>query len=70
VSLEKFLQINSGILHVIVQGLGFVGSVIPCCGNAVNGDYAVIGVDQNTEMSRRIPSMPVSGQVGPLYKQT
>lgn len=35
---------------VVVQGLGFVGSVMSLvCANAINGDYAVIGVDLPTK---------------------
>jgi UDP-N-acetyl-D-mannosaminuronate dehydrogenase len=53
-TLEIFLQTHSTILHVLVQGLGFVGSVMSLVvANAVNGDYTVIGVDQDTEAGRR-----------------
>jgi nucleotide sugar dehydrogenase len=39
---------------VLVQGLGFVGSVMSLVvANSVNGNYAVIGVDQDTETGRR-----------------
>ena len=37
---------------VVVQGLGFVGAVMfLVCANALNEDYAVIGVDLPTEVS-------------------
>jgi nucleotide sugar dehydrogenase len=39
---------------VLIQGLGFVGSVMSLVvANAINGDYAVIGVDQDTETGRQ-----------------
>ena len=37
---------------VVVQGLGFVGAVMSLvCANAINKDYAVIGIDLPTEES-------------------
>ncbi|MDP7196486.1 MAG: nucleotide sugar dehydrogenase, partial [SAR202 cluster bacterium] len=40
---------------VAVQGLGFVGSVMSLvCANAINGDYAVIGVDVPNEGGKKI----------------
>jgi nucleotide sugar dehydrogenase len=40
---------------VLVQGLGFVGSVMSLVvANAINGNYAVIGIEQDTEAGRRI----------------
>jgi nucleotide sugar dehydrogenase len=48
--LEKFLQKQADTPVVLIQGLGFVGSVMSLVvANAINGDYAVIGVDQDTE---------------------
>jgi len=39
---------------VLVQGLGFVGSVMSLViANAVNGDYTVIGIDQDTDTGRK-----------------
>jgi nucleotide sugar dehydrogenase len=53
-SLESFLQINADVPRVLIQGLGFVGSVMSLVvANAINGDYAVIGVDQDTEAGHR-----------------
>ena len=44
-SIDLFLKKNKKPV-VVVQGLGFVGSVMSLvCANAINGDYAVIGVD-------------------------
>jgi hypothetical protein len=41
-SLEKFLQKQTDTPVVLVQGLGFVGSVMSLVvANAINGDYAV-----------------------------
>lgn len=40
---------------MLVQGLGFVGSVMSLVvANAINGGYAVIGVEQDTEAGRRV----------------
>jgi nucleotide sugar dehydrogenase len=53
-SLESFLQLNADVPRVLVQGLGFVGSVMSLVvANAINGDYAVIGVDQDTVAGHR-----------------
>jgi UDP-N-acetyl-D-mannosaminuronate dehydrogenase len=53
-SLNTFLSKQQNKPVVLVQGLGFVGSVMSLVvANAVNGDYAVIGVDQDTETGRR-----------------
>jgi nucleotide sugar dehydrogenase len=53
-SLNNFLNKQSDIPIVLVQGLGFVGSVMSLVvANAINGDYAVIGIDQDTETGRR-----------------
>ena len=44
-SIDKFISKNNKPI-IVVQGLGFVGSVMSLvCANAINGDYAVIGVD-------------------------
>ena len=44
-SINDFVEKNSKTV-VAVQGLGFVGAVMSLvCANAINGDYAVIGVD-------------------------
>ena len=45
ISIDKFVSINNKPV-IAVQGLGFVGAVMSLvCANAINGDYAVIGVD-------------------------
>ena len=44
--IEAFLASNADRPVVVVQGLGFVGAVMSLvCANAVDGNYAVIGVD-------------------------
>jgi len=51
---QQFIAANYGKPIVVVQGLGFVGSVMSLVvANAINGDYAVIGVDQDTEAGRK-----------------
>jgi nucleotide sugar dehydrogenase len=53
-SLENFIKTHLSTPIVLVQGLGFVGSVMSLVvANAIDGDYAVIGVDQDTETGRR-----------------
>jgi nucleotide sugar dehydrogenase len=53
-TLKTFLKIQQNTQIVLVQGLGFVGSVMSLvAANAVNGKYAVIGVDQDTKAGRR-----------------
>jgi len=53
--LNSFLQNNSDKKIVVIQGLGFVGSVMSLvCANAINGDYAVIGVDLPSERGEKI----------------
>ncbi len=43
--IDEFITKNKKPV-VVVQGLGFVGAVMSLvCANAINGDYAVIGVD-------------------------
>ncbi len=45
-NLHNFLSSNEGNSVIVVQGLGFVGSVMSLvCANALSRDYAVIGVD-------------------------
>jgi nucleotide sugar dehydrogenase len=54
-TLNNFLEAQAGVPIVLVQGLGFVGSVMSLVvANAINGNYAVIGVDQDNEPGRRI----------------
>ena len=44
-SIDQFISKNNKPV-IAVQGLGFVGAVMSLvCANAINGDYAVIGVD-------------------------
>jgi nucleotide sugar dehydrogenase len=53
-SIEDFLNHQKNKPVVVVQGLGFVGSVMSLVvANATQGDYAVIGVDQDTQTGRR-----------------
>lgn len=52
---QTFLQNHPNLPLVLVQGLGFVGSVMSLvAANAINGDYVVIGIEQDTENGRRI----------------
>ena len=54
-NLKSFLQNNSDKKIVVIQGLGFVGSVMSLvCANAINGDYAVIGVDLPNNSGKKI----------------
>ena len=53
--IEKFVQKNQGKKIIAVQGLGFVGSVMSLvCANAINGDYAIIGIDLPTKRGKSI----------------
>ncbi len=53
--MKRFIKKYQGEKIVVVQGLGFVGSVMSLvCANAINGDYAVIGVDVPTERGKKI----------------
>ena len=53
--LKYFLQNNSSKKIIVVQGLGFVGSVMSLvCANAINGDYAIIGIDLPTKRGKSI----------------
>jgi len=48
--IDSFLSRNSGKEVIVVQGLGFVGSVMSLvCANALSKEYAVIGVDLPNE---------------------
>ena len=48
--IKEFLSFNENKRVIVVQGLGFVGSVMALvCANARSEDYAVIGVDQANE---------------------
>ena len=52
VLLKEFVNNHPNKPVVVVQGLGFVGAVMSLvCANALNKDYAVIGVDLPTEDS-------------------
>ena len=53
--LEEFIIKNKNKKVVAVQGLGFVGSVMSMvCANAINEDYAVVGVELPTEKGEKI----------------
>jgi nucleotide sugar dehydrogenase len=53
-NLEDFIDYNKGKKIVVVQGLGFVGSVMSLvCANSKTKDYAVIGVDLDTPESQK-----------------
>jgi len=53
-NLETFINKEQSKPIVLVQGLGFVGSVMSLVvANAINGDYAVIGIDQDTDTGRK-----------------
>jgi UDP-N-acetyl-D-glucosamine dehydrogenase len=45
-AINHFIISNKGKKVIVVQGLGFVGAVMCLvCANAINDDYAVIGID-------------------------
>ena len=45
-NIDNFLKNNQNKKVVVVQGLGFVGSVMSLvCANAIDEEYAVVGVD-------------------------
>ena len=49
-AIDNFLKTNQNKKIVVVQGLGFVGAVMSLvCANAINDEYAVIGVDLANE---------------------
>tara|TARA_B100002003_G_C13853734_1_gene418331 strand:+ start:148 stop:447 length:300 start_codon:yes stop_codon:yes gene_type:complete len=53
--LKSFLQKHPSNKVIVVQGLGFVGSVMSLvCANAINGNYAVVGVDLPTDRGKKI----------------
>jgi nucleotide sugar dehydrogenase len=53
-TLPVFVHSHQNNPVVLVQGLGFVGSVMSLVvANAIDGNYTVIGVDQDTEVGRR-----------------
>jgi nucleotide sugar dehydrogenase len=80
VTVEKFLENNNNLPVVLVQGLGFVGSVMSLVvANAINGDYVVIGIDQDTEAGRRtveslnagvFPITADDPKIGDFFKKT
>ena len=47
--LDKFLNSNKGKKVIVVQGLGFVGSVMSLVCTDSESDYAVIGLDLASE---------------------
>ena len=52
IGIDSFLLRNKDKKVVLVQGLGFVGSVMSLvCANSDETDYAVIGLDLPTEES-------------------
>ena len=52
--LKSFLQKHPSNKVIVVQGLGFVGSVMSLvCANAINGNYAVVGVDLPTDRGKK-----------------
>jgi nucleotide sugar dehydrogenase len=54
-NLETFIKSHPNTPVVLIQGLGFVGSVMSLVvANAINSRYAVIGVDRDTEAGRRM----------------
>jgi nucleotide sugar dehydrogenase len=61
-TLKDFLNVQHNRPVIVVQGLGFVGSVMSLvAANAINGDYTVIGVDQDTEAGRKTVNAINSG---------
>ena len=51
-NINNFISKNNDKPVVLVQGLGFVGSVMSLvCANALNKEYAVIGTDLASEDS-------------------
>ena len=52
IHIKNFLSKNNNKPVVMVQGLGFVGAVMSIvCANAINTEYAVIGIDLPSEDS-------------------
>jgi len=61
-NLEAFIKKEKDKQIVLVQGLGFVGSVMSLVvANAINGNYAVIGIDQDTGAGRKTVDLLNSG---------
>lgn len=58
-SIDSFLDFNKDKKVIVVQGLGFVGAVMSLvCANALEEDYAVIGIDlPNTQSYWKIRSI-------------
>mgnify|MGYP001459358087 CR=1 FL=1 len=51
-NIDKFLSKNKNKKIVVVQGLGYVGSVMALvCANAIDSEYAVLGIDLPNENS-------------------
>jgi UDP-N-acetyl-D-mannosaminuronate dehydrogenase len=57
--IDLFLELNKNKKVIVVQGLGFVGAVMSLvCANALNEEYAVIGIDlPNTQSYWKICSI-------------
>jgi UDP-N-acetyl-D-glucosamine dehydrogenase len=57
--IDLFLELNKNKKVIVVQGLGFVGAVMSLvCANALNEEYAVIGIDlPNTQSYWKIRSI-------------
>ena len=54
-ALLNFVERNKNKTLIAIQGLGFVGSVMSLvCANAINGNYAVIGVDVPSKRGKKI----------------
>ena len=78
--LSEFITSHSENIVVVVQGLGFVGSVMSLvCANAIKGDYAVIGVDLPTDRGKQIiddlnngifPLVAEDPKIDELYQNT
>ena len=61
--LEAFLRNKENKPVVVIQGLGFVGSVMSLVvANALNGDYLVIGIDQDTEIGLKTVNILNNGE--------
>jgi len=53
--ISNFVNSFSDKKIIVIQGLGFVGSVMSLvCANSINEEYAVIGVDLPTEHGKRV----------------
>ena len=53
--IDYFIKRNKNKEIIAVQGLGFVGAVMSLvCANAINGNYAVIGVEVSTKRGKKI----------------